>query len=324
MSFGPHFADIRPAAGEPALWRRWELPTWGIAVVIYAGWLFLTWWHALLPGWIIVPLGAWFICWHSHLQHEVLHGHPTRIAWLNELIVFPALSLWFPYGVYRDRHLAHHADWHLTCPVDDPESFYTTPERWRQMSSFGRTVLRFNNTVSGRLLVGPFLASRALYGEGAARLLRGDTSDLWSWVRHALGCALVIAWLNFAGFPLWLYVPCAWFSISLVMLRSYAEHRPAKAVAHRSTINLAERPFGLLFLNNNLHAVHHARPGMPWYELPDFFRAHRDAWFAFNGDFVWNGYRDLFRQFTFRVKDEPVHPRFDSRHCSEEREAMGI
>jgi len=32
-----------------ALWRRLELPTWAVAVAIYASWFALTWWHASLP-----------------------------------------------------------------------------------------------------------------------------------------------------------------------------------------------------------------------------------------------------------------------------------
>ena len=42
-------------------------------------------------------------------------------------------------------------------------------------------------------------------------------------------------------------------------------------------------PFALLFLNNNLHAVHHDRPSVPWYRIPETLpartgplpRAHR-------------------------------------------------
>ena len=60
------------------LWRRWELPTWGLAALIYGSWLALTWWHAVLPWFVLLPLGAWLIAWFGHLQHEVLHGHPTR------------------------------------------------------------------------------------------------------------------------------------------------------------------------------------------------------------------------------------------------------
>ncbi|MBC6439774.1 MAG: fatty acid desaturase [Rhodospirillales bacterium] len=296
-------------ADTPALWRRWELPTWGVILVIYASWLALTWWHAALPAWLIIPVAAILLCWHGHLQHEVLHGHPTRITWLNELLVFPPLGMWFPYGLYRDTHLAHHMDFHLTCPIDDPESCYVTPRQWERMGAFRKAVLRFNNTVLGRLSIGPALATGALCGDAVRRLAQGDTTDLNSWVLHAIGCALVLTWLvGVVGFPLWLYLPCMYLGVSLIMMRSYAEHRPAVSVDHRICINEAEAPMALLFLNNNLHAVHHELPGTAWYELPRIYRENRDAWLEANGGFLWKGYRDIVRQFLFVPKDEPVHP----------------
>ncbi|MBN36140.1 MAG: hypothetical protein CMM46_15465 [Rhodospirillaceae bacterium] len=143
-----------------ALWRRWELPTWGVvAALIYMAWLAVTDWHAALPIWFLLPAVSVLLCWHGHLQHEVLHGHPTRIVWLNELLVFPALGLWFPYGLYRDSHLAQQTETCQTCPIDDPESFYVTARRWARMSALHKAILGFNNSVLGRFLIGPVLAS---------------------------------------------------------------------------------------------------------------------------------------------------------------------
>ncbi|MBT5432832.1 MAG: fatty acid desaturase [Alphaproteobacteria bacterium] len=296
----------------PALWRRWEFPTWGVIVVIYGLWIALTLGHATLPFWFIIPAGALLLCWHGHLQHEVLHGHPTRIRWFNELLVFPALGMWFPYGVYRDSHLAHHADCHLTCPIDDPESYYVTPGQWSRMGAFRKMLLRFNNTVLGRLLIGPALATWPLYGGAVIKLASGNRRDLKSWILHIMGGALVIAWLvGVAGFPLWVYAICVYFGVSLIMLRSYAEHRPAIEVGHRICVNIAEAPIALLFLNNNLHAVHHSIPGMAWYALPAIFKANRETFLADNGGFLWNGYRDVFRRHFLTPKDEPVHPLYE-------------
>ena len=42
------------------------------------------------------------------------------MKWLNEALVFPALSLAIPYQRFRDSHLAHHNDEILTDPYDDP------------------------------------------------------------------------------------------------------------------------------------------------------------------------------------------------------------
>ena len=300
---------------ESALWRRWELPTWGVAAAIYVAWFAMTLWHAVLPVWLLIPAGAVLVCWHGHLQHEILHGHPTRTVWLNEALVFPALGFWFPYGIYRDSHLAHHTDWRLTCPIDDPESYYVTPEAWERMPGWWKAVLWFNNSVLGRFMIGPLLATWSLYGGAVRKLLHGDTSDLRSWILHGLGCAVVLAWLMVVSFPLWVYAPMAYFGISLIMMRSYGEHRPATKVGHRICINLAEPPIALLFLNNNLHAVHHAAPGLAWYELPRLFRDNRDLFLERNGGFVWHGYRDVLGHHFLKPKDSPVHPLHDADHC---------
>jgi len=65
---------------------------------------------------------------HSSLCHEALHGHPTRLKWLNEALVFAQLSLVIPYGRFHDLHLVHHTDENLTDPYDDPESNYRDPK----------------------------------------------------------------------------------------------------------------------------------------------------------------------------------------------------
>ncbi|MEJ8629981.1 fatty acid desaturase [Sphingomonas sp. I4] len=85
-----------------------EWPTMLVAALIYAGWLALTFWHAALPIPLIVMAGGWLIAWHGSLQHETIHGHPTRWHAVNMAIGAVPLSLWLPYGLYRDSHMAHH------------------------------------------------------------------------------------------------------------------------------------------------------------------------------------------------------------------------
>src|SRR5690606_14030792 len=46
------------------------------------------------------------IALHSSLQHEVLHGHPFARRGLNEALVFLPVGLFFPFGRFRDLHLA--------------------------------------------------------------------------------------------------------------------------------------------------------------------------------------------------------------------------
>ncbi len=84
----------------------------------------LTLFWAAIPIWLLVPLAAWLIAWQGSLQHEVMHGHPTRNRRINDAIGWPPLSLWLPYPIYRVSHLRHHRDEYLTDPIEDPESTY--------------------------------------------------------------------------------------------------------------------------------------------------------------------------------------------------------
>src|SRR5262249_41311314 len=118
-----------------------EWPTLLLAVAIYGGWGALTYWHASLPTVVVAGAGAWLVAWHSSLQHELIHGHPTRWGRINAAIGFLPLLLWLPFERYRETHLTHHRDERLTDPLDDPESNYVEPERWRRLSPAVRVVI---------------------------------------------------------------------------------------------------------------------------------------------------------------------------------------
>jgi fatty acid desaturase len=64
----------------------------------------------------------------------------------------------------------------------------------------------------------------------------------------------------------------------------------------------------LLFLNNNLHHTHHARPGAPWYRLPSLARTLRSAEVAAVGAGRYRSYTDVVRRHFARPLDGPVHP----------------
>ena len=64
-----------------------------------------TYFYLYLPWWTLAALGAWIIAWQLNLQHETIHGHPTRSRRVNEAIGSWPLSLWLPYSIYRSTHL---------------------------------------------------------------------------------------------------------------------------------------------------------------------------------------------------------------------------
>ena len=178
------------------------------------------------------------------------------------------------------------------------------------MGLLRRGVLRARNTLLGRLLLGPLVAYAELAVSETRRLRAGDYSHLPAWLAHMPAVAAVLYWAHaVCGIPLWAYVLFFAFpGLSLTMLRSFAEHRPAREVAHRTVVVEAGPLMSLLYLNNNYHAPHHARPDLPWYDIPAYWRANRAAFLERNGGYVFRGFGEQFRRFLVRPKDEPVHP----------------
>ena len=301
---------VMPQTPQSPLPDRVEWPTLLVAAVVYAGFGLLIWYYAVLPWWLVLPLGGFLVALHGSLQHEAVHGHPTPWAWVNELVVFPSLWLWLPFRLYRESHLTHHIDALLTDPIEDPESYYVTPERWARLGTLGRGGLWLHNTLTGRLLLGPASCTWRVIADETGRLVRGDARNARAWLLHLAGSALVLIWtLWVCGMPLLDYlVFFAYPGISLTLLRSFLEHQASEEVGERSAIVEAGPVMSLLFLNNNLHALHHAEPGTAWYDLPARYRARRDELLARNGGYRYGGYAEIVLRYLVRPKENPRHP----------------
>ena len=288
--------------------RRFEAPTWAVIAAVYGGWGVLIWHHAVLPLWLLLPAGALLIAWHGSLQHETIHGHPTRWRKLNTAIGWPPLGLWMPYAIYRQTHLLHHNNRQLTEPGADPETFYMTARDWARFGPARRALLMANQTLLGRLAIGPAIVVGGFVAGELRRLGHGDLGHVRVWIGHALGVAAVLLWVGaVCGLPIWLYVlGICYPGLSLTLLRSYAEHRAAPDPAERTAVVHGGPLFGLLYLNNNLHVAHHARPTLPWYRLPDFNRRIAGDAQAARGAGLYTGYLALARRHLLRPLDHPV------------------
>lgn len=287
-----------------------EWPTWLLWLGVQLAWfgvLLASPWLGLWPSTLLlVPLVT---LWMS-VQHELLHGHPTRLAWLNKLLGYAPYALWYPYTLYRDSHLAHHRDEDLTLPGVDPESRYLREVDWRRRPALLRALHWLDKTVLGRLLVGAPLALAGMVAGEARRLLRGERQAWVMWGCHGLLCVALLAFvqrysvLSATHYVVWVSVP----ALSVAMLRSFYEHRPAADRDQRSVLNEAAWPWRWLFLNLNLHLVHHDLPGLPWYLLPGVYRARRDEWLVRSGGFRVAGYGELLRRHGLKPVDSPIHP----------------
>jgi fatty acid desaturase len=287
-----------------------EWPTLLVAAAIYVGFAALTWFYHALPWWLVLPIGGYLVAWHGSLQHEAVHGHPSRWRWLNEMLVFPSLWLWLPYRVYYDTHLAHHREQTLTDPLEDPESYYITAEQWRGCGRAMRCVLWIRNTVTGRLLFGPWQATWDLFRSEIPRLLRGERGAIKVWALHVPACAVVLLWaVAVCDIPPAEYILLfAYPGTALTLLRSFAEHRAATNPNHRSVMVDAAWPMALLYLNNNLHALHHREPGLSWYALPSRYRDQRDDILKANDGYRFGGYGELIARYLLWPKEPVVHP----------------
>ncbi len=305
MANAPRGYPDRKKPGRGGEWR-----TWLVVGAIYGGWFLLTFHASTLPWWLLLPAGAWIVCWHGSLQHETVHGHPTRSARANGALAWLPLGLWMPYEIYRETHLRHHACPALTDPLEDTESYFVRQADWDRMSAPRRLLLRFDRTLFGRLTLGPALAVLALWRSELGRVRSGDLSHGGVWLRHFLGTGLVLGWVAFAcDLSVGAYVLLfAWPGLSLTLLRSYAEHHPAAGKDRRTAIVLGGPVSRLLYLNNNLHIVHHSRPGLPWHAIPAEFAARRRHYTERADGHVYTGYPTLLGRFLFRAGHHPVHP----------------
>ncbi len=289
------------------MFKHTDLPTLFLILACYAVWGALLFWA---PVWLTLVLLGPVITLQSSLQHEALHGHPFRIAWLNTALVWPSLVVCVPYARFRDTHLAHHYDPMLTDPYEDPETNYLDPDVWQRANPVLRWLLLVNNTLLGRLALGPVigLVSFAM-GE-----IRGMTArSLRQWLGHLPAMALVLSIVWVSPTSLWTYAFGVYVGLSILKLRTFLEHRAAPQCRARTAIVENGGVFGFLFLNNNLHVVHHVHPTVAWYKLPRLYAANKANYLRRNDGYFYRSYWDILRRYAWRAKDPVAHPFWQKR-----------
>jgi len=286
-----------------------EWPTVFLIGACYAAWagaaIFL--WPSY-PFLAILILSV-ILAMQSSLMHEASHGHPTRKGWLNELLVGLPIGLVYPFRRFKSLHLRHHADERLTDPFDDPESYYKAIWHHDDMPAALRWLLSVNNTMVGRFIIGPPLGTLGFLLTEVKLIASGDKAARKAWLLHLAGLAIVLPVVEFGfGIPLWLYIlGPVWLGQSLISVRTFAEHQWSERPDGR-TIIIERSPLAFLFLNNNLHLVHHKSPTVAWYKLPKLFQDRRDQWIAMNNGYVFPGYMALLKAYAFKAKEPVVHP----------------
>jgi len=295
-----------PSAAHAIDPPRVEFATLFVAAAIYGGWIAATLVHDRLSPWILPLVGGWLLAWHGSLQHETIHGHPTPWRWANTLLAFAPLNLWLPYQRYRQTHQAHHAAEHLTEPGSDPESRYLSGAA----GGLRRWVARASATLLGRLTLGPLIEIAGFLAAEIRAVAADEAGVRRAWAIHLAAVAGVLFWLiavcrfSLSGYvAAFVYPGCA-----LSLLRSFAEHRADPVAARRIAVVERAPILGLLFLNNNLHAAHHAFPHASWRRLPGLYAQHRESLLSDNGGLVYRGYGEVVRRYLLSPHDVIVHP----------------
>lgn len=279
-----------------------EWPTIALIIGCYAAWVIGVW---LLPvPFSFIGVGI-VVALHTSLQHEIIHGHPFRQQWLNDLIIWPPLTLVVPFARFKTTHLAHHHDACITDPYDDPESNYLDGATWDSLSSLLRCILRVNNTILGRLLMGPLIGTVTF---GLCEWRMRDKDVICGWLWHIPAVMAVLAVVISSPMPFWAYLGAAYFGLSVLKLRTFLEHQADDRASGRSVIIEKGGVLGFLFLNNNLHAVHHMHPRVAWYRLPALFRSRRDHYLRRNRGYYFGSYGEVIRRYLCTAKDPVAHP----------------
>lgn len=289
--------------------KQIELPTLFVIFVCYAAFGVSTTILAEavpLAGFVLLTLA---ITLHSSLQHEILHGHFSRNRILALAMVFPAVGLFIPYERFRDTHLEHHQNEILTDPYDDPESNFLDPAVWQVMPLWQKAVFSFNNTLCGRMLVGPAISLIVFWRSDLRSIMAGRRHVIRAYVMHGLGVLPVLYWLAaFGEISAGAYLLACYGGISVLKVRTFLEHQAHENSNGRTVIIEDGGFFAFLFLNNNLHALHHEDPGLPWFELPRAYRQSRAEILDRNSHYIYRNYGQIFRRYFLKPKDHVPHP----------------
>lgn len=288
-----------------------EWLTLALIIGCYAMWLIAGSLFQTMPvlAIVVIPL---MITLQSSLQHEALHGHPTRNARLNEVLVFLPIGIFYPYRRYKHLHLRHHADERLTDPYDDPESYYRALSDWERLPTWLKQLLKFNNALVARVLVGPAISVVGFVFTEWTNLASGRKADRIAWLLHLAGLVPVLLAVHYLfAMSVWVYLALTYMGLALLSIRSFCEHQWSEHPDGRTVI-IEKTVLGLLFLNNNLHLVHHKRPTTPWYQLPRLYREQEEEWHRMNEGYVFRNYLQVLRSFALKSKEPVVHPQRDA------------
>jgi fatty acid desaturase len=265
---------------------------WGVIAIAIAAAHSIDRWYAYLAA-IIVIGGRQNAL--ATLAHEGWHGLLHSSRRVNQLIGAWLYS--YPIGILyyhdRDRHLRHHRE--VGLQVDPDWVNYTSHHR----ENPARVLSYLASLLFGRLLFSTVL-SFVSRGRPRIGLESGDRPDVFKELFSAVFCqAVLFGVLAFASGRWWSYLvlwilPLATFAGFFANFRALIEHVTERDDVEPETrlrdirVGPIER-FLVAPSHFNYHALHHAHPSIPHYNLP----RSKQAYIKKYGEYpfvVWPGY----------------------------------
>jgi beta-carotene hydroxylase len=229
-------------------------PTIGLALLVFCLYIFVLFMFAsgyLSPLTSTLLLGVLTFASYTPM-HEAVHGNVggsnPKYKWLESavgLLMSPLISI--PFNSHKKEHLAHHAH---TNSDEDPDVHIQY--MFRSFKDFYRATLRVIKTHN------TFVVNN---------LTRTEIAVSIGWrLLFVLGTGII-------SIPVLLF---GWFSGAFltIYLLSYLPHKPYKDTARWKNTNIqlfSIRWFEELMFQQNLHAVHHLFPRVPFYNYRTVF-----------------------------------------------------
>ncbi|MCB9681031.1 MAG: fatty acid desaturase [Alphaproteobacteria bacterium] len=287
------------AASPSTVWRahtgQLAWPTIALATVSCGGWAALVVGHVLgvVPTAVVVPVNALLVYVAFTPLHEATHGNVggKGRAWVDTVVGWvTAAVLLSPFPAFRALHLQHHA--HTNDPDEDPD-IHVAGDGPRVAVAAVLTLVQYEWTYWTHIV---WAVPKARAELPAAVL--GLSVLTVGWGALALtGHADTLVWA--IGVPAWVA------TTALALAFDWLPHRPHSARGRFvDTRALPQRWLDVPLLGQNLHAVHHAWPRVPWYRYRAVYEA-TEAWMVAQGMPV--GWRAPMGTAT-RAGDEAITP----------------
>jgi fatty acid desaturase len=296
-----------------------------IAIVAIKVAIACLWVASHAPHWAIVVIAAFVFSFVNNtifsLLHECVHGtfHPKRAVNEGAGVLFAAF---FPtaFAIQRVSHFGHHRRNRTDLELYDyylPHQSWWLKTYWIYclLTGFYWAII----PVAGLLyLLCPFIFRSRAFQDGPATWwgFREFVRDIAAepvarvWPQAAFTFVLQIAlWraldLDWVG-----WLACYWaFGLNWSSLQ-YTDHAWSPRDVHEGAWNLRFWPITqAIFLNYNLHLVHHRQPDIPWNQLPRFVSAadpNPSFWSIYCS--LWGGARPAPPETPLRSQTQGAEP----------------